>query len=296
MAGDWNPSLYTRFEDERTRPARDLLARVPLHSAARVFDLGCGPGNSTALLAARFPAGEIVGTDNSESMLGSARSRLPGLRFEACDIADWEPAVPPDLIYANAALQWLGDHERLFPRLFAALAPGGVLAIQMPDNHEEPSHRLMREVATEAPWSAHIDGAAGVRTAILPLDAYYDLLAPRAAHIDVWHTIYQHPMASADDIVQWLSSHRLAALSRCAAGHRPGGFHRGIPTPHRWRLSAARRRTPPACLSADVHRCPTRRLSTARWLRPCPATPCSAPATPLPTCRCATTIAASSRA
>ncbi|MFI5444791.1 trans-aconitate 2-methyltransferase [Polaromonas sp. UC242_47] len=203
---DWNPSLYSRFEDERTRPARELLARVPLENARQVVDLGCGPGNSTELLAQRFPKADLVGTDNSPSMLDSARKRLPGVRFELSDISQWTPAQAPDLIYANAALQWVPQHETLIPRLFAALAPGGVLAIQMPDNRNEPTHRAMRDVAGQAPWAAAIGEAAALRTAILSLQDYYDLLAPQALQVDVWHTIYQHPMASPAAIVEWVSA------------------------------------------------------------------------------------------
>ena len=201
---DWNPALYSRFEDERTRPARELLARVPLSDAAHVVDLGCGPGNSTELLVARFPQAKVVGTDNSESMLVSARKRSPAAHFELSDIGTWQPETAPDLIYANAALQWVPDHETLLPRLFAALAPGGVLAIQMPDNREEPTHRLMRQVASETPWQHHIGNAALVRTKILELNDYYDLLAPHAAQTDVWRTAYQHPMDCAAAIVEWV--------------------------------------------------------------------------------------------
>lgn len=202
---DWNPALYSRYEDERTRPARDLLARVPLAAASRVFDLGCGPGNSTELLVQRFPGAAVVGTDNSEAMLASARERLPQARFELSDIASWAAEAAPDLIYANAALQWVPDHEALIPRLFAALAPGGVLAIQMPDNRQEPTHRLMREVAAEAPWAQAIGNPDRLRTQLLAIDGYYDLLAEEAASVDVWRTAYQHPMASAAAIVEWVS-------------------------------------------------------------------------------------------
>ena len=205
---DWNPTLYSRFEDERTRPALELLARVPLiASAAHIaYDLGCGPGNSTELLVARFPSTTIIGTDNSQSMLDSAKKRLPAARFELSDIGTWQPETAPDLIYANAALQWVGDHETLLPKLFGMLAPGGVLAIQMPDNREESTHRLMREVASETPWEHHIGPAASVRTKLLALNAYYDLLAPDAAQLDVWRTAYQHPMDSAAAIVEWVSA------------------------------------------------------------------------------------------
>lgn len=204
---DWNPALYRRYEDERTRPAQELLARVPLTEAARVVDLGCGPGNSTELLVQRFPKAQVLGTDNSEAMLVSARERLPQARFELSDIAIWAPqnqVQAPDLIYANASLQWVPDHEKLIPRLFDALAPGGVLAVQMPDNRQEPTHRLMRAVAAEAPWAEPIGDADRLRTQLLPLGGYYDLLAPQAANVDVWHTIYQHRMADAASIVEWV--------------------------------------------------------------------------------------------
>lgn len=204
---DWNPTLYRQFEDERTRPARELLARVPLAAASRIYDLGCGPGNSTELLVERFVGAEVIGTDNSAAMLAEARSRLPGAQFELSDIGDWAPSGPaPDLVYANASLQWLGDHGALMPRLFDALAPGGVLAVQMPDNLDEPSHRLMREVAGEAPFAAAIGDAGALRSRLLRAEQYYDLLAPHAQQVDVWHTVYRHPMASANAIVQWLKS------------------------------------------------------------------------------------------
>jgi trans-aconitate 2-methyltransferase len=199
---DWDPALYRRFEDERTRPARELLARVPLAECRLACDLGCGPANSTELIAARFPHAKVVGIDNSPAMLESARQRLPHAAFELADVATWQPQQAPDLVYANATLQWVPDHERLVPRLFSLLAPGGVLAVQMPDNLDEPSHRAMRESA-----AVHgIPGAEGVRTELLGAAGYYDLLAPVAAQVDVWHTIYQHPMASPAAIVEWVSA------------------------------------------------------------------------------------------
>ncbi|MDO9403357.1 MAG: trans-aconitate 2-methyltransferase [Polaromonas sp.] len=206
---DWNPALYSRFEDQRTRPASDLLARVPLQRAAEVVDLGCGPGNSTGLLVSRFPGARVLGVDNSPAMLDQARQRLPGVAFEAGDISDWRPAdgaPAPGLIYANASLQWVPGHEALIPRLFSMLAPGGVLAIQMPDNRDQPTHQSMRDVAEQSPWAAHIGDVHKLRTAVLPVQAYYDLLARDAREVDVWHTIYQHPMASPAAIVDWVSA------------------------------------------------------------------------------------------
>lgn len=203
---DWNPALYSRFEDERTRPARELLARVPLQSVARAYDLGCGPGNSTELLVERFPGADVVGTDNSQAMIDSARQRLPQVRFVWSDIAGWRPeGEAPQLIYANASLQWVPAHETLLPHLLDVLAPGGVLAVQMPDNRDEPTHRLMREVAALPEFAEAIGDYTRLRTELLGLNGYYDLLAPRAASVDVWRTTYQHPLASARAIVDWVS-------------------------------------------------------------------------------------------
>ncbi|KAA0123114.1 trans-aconitate 2-methyltransferase [Methylobacterium sp. P1-11] len=205
---DWNPALYTRFEDERTRPAAELLARVPLDAPLLAVDLGCGPGNSTALIAARFPDAEVIGLDTSPAMLESARARLPGLAFALADAATWIPERAPDLIYANAVLQWLPDHASLLPRLFGLLAPDGVLAVQMPDNLAEPTHRLMREVAGVGSWAAAIGdpAVAGRLGRMLEPAAYYDLLAPHAAEVDVWRTAYHHRMADAAAIVEWVSA------------------------------------------------------------------------------------------
>jgi trans-aconitate 2-methyltransferase len=201
---DWNPALYSRFEDERTRPARELLARVALQAPRLAYDLGCGPGNSTELLTGRWPGAEVIGTDNSEAMLESARKRLPAVVFEYSDIATWRPERAPDLIYANASLQWVLDHPSVFPRLFDALAPGGVLAVQMPDNLDEPSHRLMREVASQRQYAEVIGDASAVRSRILPPAGYYDLLASKASNVDAWRTEYQHRMDSPASIVEWL--------------------------------------------------------------------------------------------
>jgi trans-aconitate 2-methyltransferase len=150
---DWNPNLYMKFADERMLAARDLLARVPLVSARLVYDLGCGPGNSAELLSRRFPDADITGLDTSEAMLDHARTRAPRARFVNQNIVDWVPTEPPDLIFANAALDFLSDHHALFPRLAATLAPGGVFAAQMPSTARESSHALMR-----------MGGALGVAT------------------------------------------------------------------------------------------------------------------------------------
>ncbi|MEP9368533.1 trans-aconitate 2-methyltransferase [Xanthobacter sp. VNH20] len=206
MAEDWNARQYLKFEDERTRPARDLLAHVPLAEAKFAVDLGCGPGNSTELVAQRFPGADVLGIDTSPAMLEAARERLPQARFEAGDASTFTLDRPADLIFANAVLQWVPQHETLFPRLVSLLAPGGVLAVQMPDNLDQPSHVAMRETALDGPWREKLAGAVGARTELPSAGDYYNLLIAGAAQVDIWRTTYYHPLDGHGAIVEWLKS------------------------------------------------------------------------------------------
>lgn len=201
---DWSATQYLKFEDERTRPARDLLAQVPVESPGRVVDIGCGPGNSTELLAARWPDTQVSGLDTSPDMLEKARKRLPDVSFERADAGAWVPGEPVDVIYANAVFQWLPDHMDVMARLMTHLTPGGALAVQMPDNLAEPSHRLMSEAAAAMPFAVKMEGAA--RAPLPRPERYYEALSPLSARLDIWHTIYNHPLAGADAIVEWFRS------------------------------------------------------------------------------------------
>jgi trans-aconitate 2-methyltransferase len=204
MPAAWSAAQYMKFEDERTRPVADLLARVPLAAPQRVVDLGCGPGNSTAELVARFPGAEVIGLDSSPDMLAAARRRLPHIAFVEADIVSWQPSRPVSLLFANAVFQWVPDHITVLCRLMAGLAPGGALAVQMPDNLAEPSHLAMAETAADGPWAAKIAAAGIGREPLPPAEAYYDALAPLAVAVDVWRTTYHHPLADAAAIVEWV--------------------------------------------------------------------------------------------
>jgi trans-aconitate 2-methyltransferase len=199
----WSARQYLKFEDERTRPVRDLIAAIPTSDASRAIDLGCGPGNSTEVLLERYPTASITGIDSAEDMVRAARKRLPGVSFEQADIATWQAPGPWDVILANAVLHWVPAHEVLLPRLVEALSSGGSLAVQMPDNLAEQSHVLMQQVANDGPWAAKLAGAQGERSHVAPAAWYYDLLRPHCARVDVWHTTYHHPLAGIDAVVEW---------------------------------------------------------------------------------------------
>jgi trans-aconitate 2-methyltransferase len=167
----WNPGQYLKFGAERTRPSLDLCARIP-GSPGRILDLGCGPGNSTAVLRERWPEAELAGLDSSAEMIAQARASHPAGSWILAGAESYVPPQALDLVFSNAVLQWLPDHPRLLPRLMGWLAPGGCLAVQMPA------------------MSFH------------EASFYYDLLAP-TAQVDLWETVYHHPMASHQALIEW---------------------------------------------------------------------------------------------
>ena len=213
MSNDWSARQYLKFEDERTRPPRDLIAQVPLARPRRVVDLGCGPGNSTELLIERFPDAEVIGLDSSPDMLRQARERLPGRSFVQADIATWSPDGETDLLFANAVFQWVPDHPAVLRRLLSALPEGGVLAVQMPDNVHEPALRLMREVAANGPWAGNKALEAAARDDLPTPGEYYDLLKPLCRHFDVWHIHYNHVMPGPQAIVEWFKGSSLRSYT-----------------------------------------------------------------------------------
>ncbi|KIW63232.1 hypothetical protein PV04_10095 [Phialophora macrospora] len=216
QAQDWSATQYLKFEAERTRPARDLVAQIPLKSPARVVDLGCGPGNSTAVLAAHFPHAHITGVDSSPDMIAQARARLPGVEFSLGDLRDFAregpPAEPegrqpqPKLVFSNAVFQWLPHDDRLplLEALLAARQPGDVLAFQVPDNFDEPSHRALRATADEGPWAETLRPVRTFRRAFQSPRELYDRLRPLCRDLDVWHTHYYHVLDDAPAIVEWV--------------------------------------------------------------------------------------------
>jgi trans-aconitate 2-methyltransferase len=212
----WDAKQYLRFNDERTRPCRELAA------PERVMDLGCGPGNSAAVLAERWPKSELTGLDSSPEMIAAARQANPNPRWRVGDIAAWADESGPasDVVFSNAALQWVDDHATLLPKLLARVAPGGALAVQMPGNFDAPAHCLMRELAASPAWRDHFPADGVHEWHVRDLPSYYDILAPVAAAVDFWQTEYQHIMADAAAIVEWYKGTGLRPFLEALANDR----------------------------------------------------------------------------
>jgi trans-aconitate 2-methyltransferase len=193
----WNPRQYLKFAEERSRPCRDLIARVEIAAPRRIIDLGCGPGNSAEILSLRWPQAAITGLDSSAAMVEAARSAIPQCEWCVADIPEWAAGEERfDFVFSNAALQWVGEHGVVFPQLLARVAEGGALAVQIPGNYKAPQHQLMREVAERfqlqvREWHTH------------DLDFYYDALAPVASRLELWATEYLHVLPNVEAIVEW---------------------------------------------------------------------------------------------
>lgn len=200
----WNSEQYLKFGRERTQPAIDLAARVRVATPRRVIDLGCGPGNSTGVLAERWPGAAVTGLDNSAAMLAAARRDFPALQWCEGDIATWHaaPGEEFDVVFSNAALQWVPDHRRTLPRLLAAVAPGGALAVQMPASPDAAAHRLMRELAASPSWRPHF-ASPPREWHVHPPEFYYDVLSPHARQLELWTTDYYHILENLDGVIEW---------------------------------------------------------------------------------------------
>lgn len=194
----WDPTQYLKFENERLRPALDLIARIPHQDAREVVDLGCGAGNALPVLAARFPGARVMGVDGSAAML----AKVQGFPTQQADIATWAPDRAPDVLFSNAALHWLGGHAALFPRLLGHLAPAGVLAVQMPAMNASPLRAMQDALATDGRFAPHLAGVAS-SPPILGVADYYRLLRPLVATLDIWVCEYIHVLKGDDPVPQW---------------------------------------------------------------------------------------------
>jgi len=209
----WDPAQYLNFADERSRPFFDLVGRIGAASPGHVVDLGCGPGQLTASLASRWPAAHVDGIDSSAEMIAAADKLLgelaeaePGaaarLSFRVCDVSDWDPARPVDVIVSNAVLQWVPAHLGLLPRWVSRLADDGWIAFQLPGNYNQPSHAILRDLASSPRWRDKLADAELNRQAADP-EEYMDLLCGLGLAVDAWETTYLHVLAGPDPVTQW---------------------------------------------------------------------------------------------
>jgi trans-aconitate 2-methyltransferase len=210
----WDPQQYLKFAAERQRPGFDLLAQIGDLPTGPIYELGCGTGPHARAIAERWPDHPVTGIDNSRNMLEEAAKTPSRIEWREAAIEHWTSTEPVALIYSNATLHWLADHAQLFPRLMGMVAPGGVLAVQMPRNFDDPSQRLLRETARSVPWASRLaplfDPACPTPSLLRPdpvgaPEFYYDLLAPLAAGgIDLWETEYIHRLTGEDAVLEWM--------------------------------------------------------------------------------------------
>lgn len=202
---DWSAKQYLKFSDERSRAARDLINAIPRLSdkvGMSIIDIGCGPGNSTELLHHNWPQANLSGFDSSPDMINKAKSLLPNMDFNVADIRTWQVPINSDILFSNAVFQWLPDHIEVLKNIVGGMKKGSILAIQMPDNLQEPIHQAMIEVAQDPRWQDRIGAVA--RQKLDDVGVYYDVFAPIASNIDIWHSIYNHVMDGHEAIIDWV--------------------------------------------------------------------------------------------
>jgi trans-aconitate 2-methyltransferase len=201
----WDPTQYGRYAGERERPFLDLIGRISADTPHHVVDLGCGTGNLTAILAHRWPEARVEGIDSSPEMIARTIEHASGrLTFAFADIADWQPASDVDVIVSNAALQWVPGHRSMIARWAAALPEGGWLALQVPGNFDQPSHVLMRELASSNRWAPRLAGVLRDSLSVETPQNYASTLLDAGMAADVWETTYVHLLAGENPVLEWV--------------------------------------------------------------------------------------------
>jgi trans-aconitate 2-methyltransferase len=200
----WDVAQYTKFADHRLRPALELFSRIQVDDPLVIHDVGCGTGDITRLMAERWPHAEVVGSDSSREMLAKASQMPSRVRWQQADVRHWRPDQPHDIIYSNAVLHWVGGHEDLLPRLVSFLAPGGVLAIQMPLSWDEPSHRSILDVLEQLDLGTDALRRRYRTSPVAAPEWYLDLLYPLVDTVDVWTTRYFQLLRGDDPVVEWV--------------------------------------------------------------------------------------------
>ncbi len=207
----WNAIQYQQFIRDRTQPAIDLALRIPLTNPRFIVDIGCGPGNSTKILSERFPLSHILGIDNSPNMIAQAQKENPNLHFRLCDALSIEEHC--DLLFSNACLQWIPNHQTLLPSLMNKLNTGGVLAVQMPYNQREPLYQIIDETLSNPKWE--LENIPPEHNLTLPPKEYYNILSSCSISFDIWETKYYHNMPNHQSLIEWVTSTKLRPYLHC---------------------------------------------------------------------------------
>lgn len=200
---NWNSAQYLKFQKERTQPSIDLCRRIECENPKRIIDIGCGPGNSTAVLSERFRNSYILGADNSQNMLEKARNDYPYLDFKLFDAGaeDYSGIGKFDVVFSNACIQWIPEHKKLLKRFMSLLNEGGEIAVQTPMNYTQPIHTIIGEISRRSEWRNKFDEPRIFHT--LAREEYYDILSEISSDFEMWETVYYHRMKSHDDIMEW---------------------------------------------------------------------------------------------
>lgn len=199
----WDPRQYGQFADERSRPFLDLINRIGASSPRRVVDLGCGSGELTALLAARWPEAIVEGIDSSEEMISSTAPH-DRVMLRVGDVMSWTPPPDVDVVVSNATLHWVPTHRELLASWAAALPPGGWLGFQVPGNFDSFSHTLLRSLAESRRWASSLVGILRHDNAVGTPEQYAGILLAAGLLADVWETTYVHVLHGPDPVLEWL--------------------------------------------------------------------------------------------
>jgi trans-aconitate 2-methyltransferase len=199
----WDPDVYLRYEGYRARPALDLIEQIPLDIEGDIVDLGCGPGNVTKRLKDTWPDRAVTGVDRSEAMLTKARESYPDITWEQGDMSTWTAETPKALVFSNAALHWITNHEEVVPRLMDAIKPGGWLAFQIPVTEESGYQICLRATVHSERWAEKLSNVWMYKNPMDP-GPFYDLLTPASTSVDIWVTDYHHVLEGKNPVVDWI--------------------------------------------------------------------------------------------
>lgn len=200
---DWSSKQYVKFINERTQPAYDLAGRIDMNEPENILDIGCGPGNSTEILCKMFPNARVTGIDSSTDMIETARRSVPGAQFKLCDAGMGLDSITEkyDIVFSNACIQWIPDHEKLLKSMMGLLRSGGKLAVQTPMNFDQPIHKIIQNVATDDAWRSRIKTTRHFYN--LTEYEYFDVLSDISSDFTIWKTTYMHRLKDHEAIMEW---------------------------------------------------------------------------------------------